>query len=139
MIVRATWTKTLQNRQRLLEIPLFPIADSPLCPVRTLRLILQKRGKKHFLLFGTNKDVAFTYSQFHTKFRKLLEKAGYCPKAFSSHSMRHGGVNWAHRCGVPESLIQVHGDCYKRYLQFPIEVRAVVSLKMTQAIQKEGW
>ena len=86
--------------------------------------------------------MAFTYSIWQKKFRKLLKKAGYRSEAFSSHSLRRGAVNFTHRNGVPESLIQVHGDwasdCYKRYLNFPIEVRAVVCWKMREGIQKAG-
>ena len=124
----------LSRGERVLEVPLFPIENSPLCPVTVLKLIMAKPGKAHFPLFGSHNKVTFIYSQWQKRFRTLLKLAGYRPEAFSSHSMRRGGVDWAHRSGVPESLIQIHGDwasdCFKRYLQFPIEVRAVVSLKM---------
>ena len=45
-----------------------------------------------------------------------------------------------HRSGVPEELIQVHGDwvsdAYKNYLNFPLEIRAIVSFKIRQKILK---
>ena len=142
-IVKITWAKNLQNQQRVVQVPLFAIDNSPLCPVRALRALLQTPGRKHHPLFGTGNKISFTYNQFQTKFRNLLKKAGYRPKAFSSHSIRRGSVNFAYRSGIPESLIAVHGDwcsdAYKTYLSYPLEVRAVVSLKMREAILKRGW
>ena len=143
VILHATWTKMIQCRERVLEVPLFLIQDSPFCPVTILRLILAQKGKAHYPLFGHGKQVAFTYNTWQKKLWRTLKKAGYRHTAFSSHSMRHGGVNFAHRAGIPESLIQVHGDwasdCYKRYLTFPIEVRAVVCLKMRERLIKVGY
>ena len=79
-----------------------------------------------------------TYGVFQKKLKKVVEKVGYNKNAFSSHSLRRGGVLWAFKSGVPESLIQVQGDwtseAYKRYLSFPIEVRVVVNMKMQQSI-----
>ena len=143
IILKATWTKTIQNRERVLEIPIFPIPGSHLCPVTAVKAILLKKGKLTQPLFGLGNWVSFTYNQFQTKFRRVLKKAGYRERAFSSHSMRWGGVHWAHHSGVPESLIQVHGDwlsdSFKRYLSFPIEICAVVSLKMRDTILKHGF
>ena len=69
----------------------------------------------------------------------MLKLAGYNHKSFSSHSVRQGGCTWAFRSGVPERLIQVQGDwssdAYKCYLNFPIEIRVVVNLKMREMIK----
>ena len=137
-ILNITWAKNLQFKQKVLEIPLLEIPNSPLCPVTVLKAVLARKGKAHYPLFRTGKRVEYTYSQFQTKLCKVLKKAGYRSQAFSSHSMRRGAVMWAYRSGVPESLIQIHGDwsseAYKRYLEFPVEMRALVSLKMREKI-----
>ena len=137
-VVKVTWAKNIQNRERALEIPLFEVEGSPLCPVRILKLLVTLQQRKIYPLFGNRKVAFFSYNQFQKKLRLVLNKAGYRGKDFSSHSMRRGGAAWAHRSGVPESLIQVHGgwksDVYKTYLNFPIEVRAAVALKMHQTI-----
>ena len=109
-IINVTWAKNLQNRERLLEIPLFPIEGSALCPVTAIKLLLAKRGRRHEPLFSKGRKVCFTYAQFQRKFRSLLKRAGYKPGAFSSHSMRRGGAAFAHRSGVADSMIQIHGD-----------------------------
>ena len=140
VIVKVIWAKNLQNRERLVEIPIFAIPESPLCPVKTLKALLSEPGKGYFPLFGQKNKVTFYYDAFQKKLRKTLKKAGYKEKSFSSHSMRSGAVTFAHCAGVPENLIQVHGDwvsdAYKNYLSFPLEVRALVSLKMRNKILK---
>ena len=141
-ILKVTWAKNIQFRERVLEIPLFPINNSLLCPVTTLKAILSRKGKDSAPLFGSGSKPLFTYSSFQRKFRGVLNKAGYRGSLFSSHSMRRGGAGWAHRSGVPGNLIQIHGswlsDAYKCYLTFPIEVRVVVSIRMCDKIAKLG-
>ena len=137
-IVGVTWSKTIQFRNKLLEVPLFQIPNSPLCPVTVLRALLSLPGKKHHPLFALRGGIPFTYAQFQRKFKQTLKLAGYNSSLFSSHSMRRGGCAFAHRSGVSESLLQVQGDwasqSFKRYLNFPIEIRAAVNLKMRERI-----
>ena len=78
------------------------------------------------------------YPAFLKKFKSTLHKAGYRSELFAAHSLRREGVLWAFRSGVPETLIRVQGDwmsdTYRRYLSFPLEIRAIVNLKMRQSI-----
>ena len=137
-ILMVAWSKTIQYRQRAIEIPLFPIPNSPLCPVTLIKALMACKGKPSHPLFSLSKGVPLTYQAFHKKFRKVLEKAGYEKTMFSSHSLRRGATLWAFKSGVPESLIQVQedwtSDAYKRYLSFPIALRAVVNWRMRKAI-----
>ena len=139
-VINVTWAKNIQNKEQPLEIPLFEFKDSVMCPIDILKALLKTPGKPHYPLFGYKKKVSYTYSQFQARFKKLLRRAGYKPELFSSHSLRRGGCVFAYRNGTPESLIQVHGcwasDAYKVYLQHPLEVRAVVALKMREGIMK---
>ena len=108
-ILRINWAKNLQFNQRVLEIPLMLIPGSALCPVTVLRAVLKYKGNRNHPLFGIGREVAYTYSQFHRKFRKVLKKAGYRDRAFSSHSMHRGGASFTHHAGVPNTLIQNTG------------------------------
>ena len=139
-ILKVSWSKTIQYRQRVVEVPLFPIPGSPLCPVTLIKALMACKGKPTdplFSLRGGGKPL--TYTEFHKKFHSTLERAGYEKALFSSHSLRRGATLWAYKSGVPEHLIQVQGDwtsdAYKRYLSFPMAVRAVVNIRMRQAIQ----
>ena len=140
-ILKVTWSKTIQYRQRVVEVPLFPIPNSPLCPVTLVKALMACRGKPTHPLFSLRRGEPLTYPAFHKKFRATLERAGYEKSLFSSHSLRRGATLWAYESGVPKSLIQVQGvwtsDAYKRYLSFPLQVRAVVNLRMKQAIQSK--
>ena len=142
VILTVTWSKMIQYRQRALEVPLFSIPGSPLCPLTVIKALLAQPGKKSTPLFALRGGIPLTYNMFHKKFRQVLDKAGYQGSAFSSHSMRRGGSLWAFKSGVADSLIQVQGDwtsdSYKRYLSFPVEVRAVVNLKMQKTIQEKA-
>ena len=51
-VINVTWSKTIQYRQKILEVPLFSIDNSPLCPVRVLRALTQLPGKRGGLLFA---------------------------------------------------------------------------------------
>ena len=73
-IIRATWTKTIQCSERVLEIPLFPIPGSPLCPVTVLKLLKLRAKKDSHPLLGKGPKVAFTYQQWQKKFRGHIEK-----------------------------------------------------------------
>ena len=125
-ILTVTWSKTIQYRQRAVKVPLFPIKNSPLCPVTVVKALMACRGRPSHPLFSLRGGAPLTYPVFHKKFRKMLEKAGYEKDLFSSHSLRRGATLWAYKSRVAEHLIQVQGnwtsDAYKRYLSFPIEV-----------------
>ena len=73
-IIKVTWAKNIQNQEKLLEIPLFSVAGSVLCPVATLKWLLSMKGKKHYLLFGKGNKPLFTYSKFQKKLKKYTKK-----------------------------------------------------------------
>ena len=54
-VITVTWAKNLQNQERLVEIPLFPILHSLLCPVTVLKALLNQSGRAHHPLFGSSK------------------------------------------------------------------------------------
>ena len=139
-ILKITWSKTIQYRQRVVEVPLFPIPGSPLCPVTLVKALMACKGRPLHPLFSLRGGKPYTYPAFQKKLRSTLERAGYEKDLFSSHSLRRGATLWAYKSGVPEHLIQVQGDwtsdAYKRYLSLPIHMCAVVNLRMRQAIQQ---
>ena len=89
-VIKITWAKNIQFKQKVLEIPLFEILNSPLCPVTLLKVLLAEPGKDHYPLFGSGHKVLLTYNQFQNRLKSLLKRAGYREKSFSSHSMRRG-------------------------------------------------
>ena len=141
-ILLVTWSKTLQYRNKILEIPLYPIPNSPLCPVTILKALLSFKGRRSDPLFKSRSGI-MTYAQFNKKLKWVARKAGYKINTFSSHSLRRGGATWAYRSGVPENLIKLLGDwrseAVRQYFEFSLEMRALCNLKMRERIVKEGF
>ena len=84
-----------------------------------------------------------TYSQFTTKLRNCLNKAGVNGALYSSHSFRARGASWAKISGVLKEFIQLLGlwksDCYLKYLEFPRESHKAASCLMRRKILKLGY
>ena len=134
------WSKTIQFRERLLQVPLPKVSKSPLCPTTAL-------VRAHALCAGlgrhgpafcytdpcTYKITVLTYKTFLDKFRSCLTRLGYDAQLYATHSFRRGGAAFAFQCGLPPELIKAQGDwksdAYLSYLSVPLTFRI-------QAIQK---
>ena len=137
MVVKIKWSKTLQLRERTLEIPVFSIPNSILCPVKAVKRLMKiSKAKKGGPLLTISDSKIFTYSMLQRKLKLCVKQLGLKQSRYSSHSMRRGAVIWAELNAVPESLIKIYGDwssnAYHRYLQFPEEVRVSVGHKMAR-------
>ena len=68
----------------------------------------------------------------------MIEKTGRNSKYYSSHSFRRGGTSLAFESNVTTELIQFHrywrSDDYKKYLEFSLEKKIMVSRKMRDEI-----
>ena len=141
MILKIKWSKTIQFRQRILEIPVFAIPGSILCPVRAVRRVLKiSKASSRGPLLAISNSKMFTYGMLQRKLKEVINRIGLDKTKYSSHSMRRGAVLWAQKNSVPEPMIKLFGDwssdCYKRYLQFPEETRVAVGRKMVQKLKK---
>eukprot|EP00854_Cymbomonas_tetramitiformis_P034044 gene34044-biopygen6707 len=102
------------------------VPGSPICPVTPLRRVMEGPGLGEdgplFCIEDTKGRLKpLTHSFFVSTFRKLAERAGLDPKAYSGHSFRRGGATAASGLAVGDHLIQAHGDwasdyCYKLYI-----------------------
>ena len=140
LIVNLIWTKTIQAGERILQIPLVPIKDSILCPIkafkRMCRLIPTSDECPLFVL-PNNKVV--TYSMFQRKLKFLIQKVGLDPFKYSTHSFRRGSTTLLFRAEVPADKIQLMGDwrsdAYKKYLSYNLEDKVKISRVMSQYIK----
>lgn len=134
-VLRIKWSKTLQNKDRLLFVPLPRIPGSDLCPVSAIShyftLVPAPASAPFFCLphHGTLRPL--THAVFTEAVKSLISQIGLNPSDFSPHSFRRGGATFAFQAGVPERLIQRHGDwrsdAYQRYLTLPLSQRTVVA------------
>ena len=114
VLLRIYKTKTLQFRERVLEIPLPFIPGSPLCPVTALRQYLASVSlPPHSPLFVTVSNGAYTpiLARHYNAFIKAsIAAIGLHPSRFSSHSFRRGGATFAFQQRAPPAFIKAQGD-----------------------------
>ncbi|CAC5416630.1 unnamed protein product [Mytilus coruscus] len=118
-------SKTIQFANRLLEIPLPRILNSPLCPSQALLLHVKmipavSCPSPAFLHISKGTTVPLTYSTFLHMLKHSLSQLKLDTSGYSGHSFRRGGATFALECGVSSDLIQAQGDwkseAYKGYL-----------------------
>ena len=134
MLITIRWSKTIQFRERVIEIPLPLIPRNKLCPtlavIHAFSLAVPSDSTsqafawvdKHF-----PSPRVFTYNLFLTKLRDHLSLIGSNPKLYAGHSFRRGGASFAYQSGVPLELIKALGDWRSDtiliYLTMPLTIR----------------
>ena len=66
-----------------------------------------KNSKDGLVLDGAN--VPLSYGRAREELGCFLKDAGYEPRRFSWHSLRHGGATAAAKVGIPDRLFKKHG------------------------------
>ena len=128
-ILHVTRTKTIQFRQRVLEILLPSIPGSPLCPVTALQQYLATIPRNPPLPLFVNEArgiyqpvLAHQYNAF---IKAAIAAIGLHSKSYSSHSFRRGGATFAFASHAPTAFIKAQGDwqsdAYLVYLQLSKE------------------
>ena len=126
VVVTLKYTKTIQNGERYLQVPLSHSPGSPLCPKSSLlRMVQLSPGSPTDHLFSYNTRLGksvITQSEFTQFLRSILSKCGYESNLFSGHSLRRGGATWAFSKGVKTEMVKHHGDwksdAYLVYIEF---------------------
>ena len=126
------WTKTLQFREKVLQVTLVAAPGCNLCPVTAMRHLLDltkgvPASSPVFWRIGKGGLTPITYGWFTNRFRNLLSLCGEDPTIFGTHSLRRGGATWAFRCGLSAEAIQLLGhwrsEAYKSYIDLEPEIR----------------
>ena len=95
VVFKVRKTKTIQFKERVLEIPVARVEGHPLCFLKCLDLILKYSGSQPGRpLLGWHikgKFKAADYKWFVGKLSKVCESLGWKGK-FGTHSFRHGGL-----------------------------------------------
>ena len=142
LIILVKWSKTIQFGERVLRIPIVSIPNSILCPVAAYKNMISAIPASHsapaFCKILGDKRVPITYLEFQNKLKYLIGCTGRNPASYSTHSFRRGGASLAFKSDVPSELIQMHGDwrsdAYKKYLEFTLEQKLLVSKKIRELI-----
>lgn len=142
-ILSVRWSKVIQFREKVLEIPLPKIVNSPFCPsTALLGLSLDNPpcpAPVPLFRYGLPKasNVPLTHKDFTDRLRSCLTLCGFEASMYSGHSFRRGGASYALECGLPVDLIKLQGDwnsnAYERYLNPSLELRKKVAATMGTA------
>ena len=117
ILLTVKWSKTIQFRERSVQIPLPRIPGSIFCPVSSLQhaLSFTSGAPAHSHAFSYL-DLPYcnrrcmTYRSFVSKLRSCLRSLGVSPDDYAGHSFRRGGASFAFQAGVPIEMIRMLGD-----------------------------
>ena len=134
ILLTVKWSKTIQFRERSVQIPLPRIPGSIFCPVSSLQhaLSFTSGAPAHSHAFSyldlphCNRR-CMTYRSFVSKLRSCLRSLGVSLDDYAGHSFRRGGASFAFQAGVPIEMIGMLGDWKSNsvllYLTVPLRIR----------------
>ena len=100
MMCEVRWTKTLQNREKVLRFPVLPVDNLAICPVYwTYRMIQENPGGPQDPLFLIRTPAAvlcLSANQLLYRIRKWLKLLGEQDQLYTLHSLRRGGATFAY-------------------------------------------
>ena len=95
VMVDVVWSKTLQYKEKILNIPLIKLRNKAICPVFWLLLMIQlnpaSASDPAFCYYKGGKFMILTYPHLTYWLRKWLIMCDIDPEGYSSHSFRRGG------------------------------------------------
>lgn len=134
VVLRLNSTKTIQFKQRTVNLPLPEIINHPLCPVSALRNMFdlcppQEGSSPVFMFLTPGGAKPLQYNQFIKDLKKLLGRLGRT-SGYSGHSFRRGGASYLLSIGIPGELIKLmgdwHSDAYQKYIDVSLDTRASI-------------
>lgn len=140
LLIKFSWSKTIQFGERELEIPIMRNTNSPLCAytafIEMSKAFPVSSDSPAFVVNIGKNNRPVSYVMLQGFLKVIISKIGYDPSSYSSHSFRRGGATWAFQSGVPSELIQFLGDwrsdVYKEYLKYNIKDKLHVSSIMNE-------
>ena len=145
-LITIRWSKTIQFRERLVQIPIPCIPQSKLCPTAATAhaFSFTNAEEQNSQAFNWHDDPTrsikhLTYSIFLKKLKHHLSLIGIDPTLYSGHSFRRGGASFSYQSGVPIELIKALGDWRSdtvlMYLTMPLNIRLQSANMLCKAIQ----
>ena len=118
VLITIRCSKTIQFRERIVEIPLLCIPRSKLCLTAAIRNAFRFTAAASafnspaFNWVDDEKQLVniFAYGSFMSTLGIHLTSLGFDPKLFAGHSFRRGGAFFAYQAGVPIELIKALSD-----------------------------
>lgn len=143
MIITVRKSKTIQYRERVLEIPVARSPRKSLCAVHWTELhfsqIPAMPSDFAFRLPAPGgRSTPLTYKIYQETLKLFVDRAGLGDQDFSSHSLRRGGCTYLAMCGASIEELRARGDWASEtifdYLKTPLQVRIVNDMKVATAL-----
>ena len=137
-------SKTIQFQDRVVQVPLARVPNSPLCPAQAALLMCKLTvGAPQDPLFRFQKGKccqALSYSTFLALLKQKLGSLGFDPSQYAGHSFRRGGTTLALSCNVPAELVKLHGDwasaAYLRYFDPTLGAKFTLAQVLANQVPK---
>ena len=143
LVVTIRRTKTIQFRERVLEVPVARCCDPEMCAVRWVewhfRELPAGRGDAAFRLPAPGGGSSgLTYPIYQRTLKMFADRAGLDPADLSSHSLRRGGCTFLAMCGATVEELKARGDWASEtvyvYLKTPLAVRILDDMRVAAAL-----
>ena len=143
ILVNIEWSKTLQYKEKVLPVPLIPIANKIICPVFWTWKLVQRIPARPldplFCYHRKGKFMTLTYPRLTYWFKKWIEECKLNPKVFTLHSFRNGGASFLHNADVPAQMIKLLGnwasEVYLRYIDITLSKRVEMVSKFSELLK----
>lgn len=131
IVIDIKWSKTIQFAEKVLQVPLLPVADEDICPVFWMRKLLLRfpAGPKDpaFCVPVAGHNIPVSYSQLAGRLRKWTTQLRLPGPAYTPHCLRRGGTSFAQTVNIEGESIQLIGDwtsqAYRRYFKWSFRKR----------------
>ena len=139
------WSKTIQYREKVVQIPLRAAPSYIFCPVSAVSQAFSftphasPASQAFQWLLSSLHIWPFTYGLFMAKLRTCMTQRDLSGMDFGSHSLqRGGGLHWPFKLGVPLEIIKILGDskfnAILLYLNVPLAIRIKATTLLSQHI-----
>ena len=135
--INVRWSKTIQFKDRVLQLQLPRMPNHPLCPVQAIiqAFLCSKSASTDGPAFMITPSVPLTFQTFITVIRQALQASGIETTTIAAHSFRRGGASWAYQSGVSIDSIRHIGDWKSNaYTNYIFESDASLHNAMTTMI-----
>ena len=133
VLLDISWSKTIQCKEKVLQVALPYMPGHPLCPTSALIRNFKQTNTVHgnypaICYINHGVVTPLKYHEFLHILKQTLRRCGLKPGDYAGHSFRRGGATFALSQGVPGELIQILGDwksdAYKLYLSVSVQEKA---------------
>ena len=147
LMVVIKWSKTLQYREKELELPLVRAQTFQLCGVHWINHLQSAfKPEGHHPVFSYPKCgeiIPLTYDRLSKLYKGWVAQLGLDPeKGYTLHGLRRGGANHALTVGICGEDIQLMGDwrsdAYMQYIDLNLDRKVFNMVQFVQEMDRES-